>query len=267
MSYPDRPADPAATILHWRDGGIAHIRFNRPAALNALDVPMTVAFHAACTAIEADAEVRVLVIAGEGRAFLAGGDVAAMAASPVEVGTALIREIHGAITLLNRLRCPVVAQVHGAAAGAAIGVLMASDLVVAAEGAKFSLAFPGIGASADSSSTWGLPRMMGLRQALRFALLGESVDAALALQMGLVSAVVAPDALAPTVQAWAEKIAASAPLALGAIKRLLRTSADHTLSEHLAVEAEAFLTCAATRDFAEGTAAFLAKRQPNFEGR
>ena len=83
----------------------------------------------------------------------------------------------------------------------------------------------------------------------------------------MVSAVVAPEALAPTVQAWAEKIAASAPLALGDIKRLLRTSGDQTLPEHLAAEAEAFLACAATRDFTEGTAAFLAKRKPHFEGR
>ena len=85
---------------------------------------------------------------------VAGGDVAAMAAAPVAAARELIREMHGAVTVLNPMRVPVIAQVHGAAAGAAIGVLMGSDLVAAAEGSKFSLAFPAIGASADSSSTW-----------------------------------------------------------------------------------------------------------------
>ena len=265
MTYPDRPD--GGSVLHWREGAVAHIRFNRPQALNALDVPMTAAFHAACAEIDADAAVRVLVIAGEGRAFLAGGDVAAMAAAPVATARDLIREMHGAITVLNRMRVPVIAQVHGAAAGAAIGVLMACDLVAAAEGSKFSLAFPAIGASADSSSTWGLPRMMGLRNALRFALLGETFDAARARETGLVSAVFPLAELAPAVAQWAAKIASSAPLALAAIKGLLRGSLDHSLGQQLELEAQAFLACAGTDDFAEGAAAFLAKRAARFEGR
>lgn len=265
MAYPDRTDDHG--LLHWREGAVAHVRFNRPEALNALDVPMSTAFHAACAEIDADPVVRVLVIAGEGRAFLAGGDVAAMAGSPVAAAQELIREVHGAITVLNRMRVPVIAQVHGAAAGAAIGVLMACDLVAAAEDAKFSLAFPAIGASADSSSTWGLPRMMGLRNALRFALLGETFDAARALETGLVSAVFPLPELGPAVAGWATRISTSAPLALASIKRLLRSSLDHPLAQHLALEAEAFLACAATADFAEGTAAFLAKRAARFEGR
>lgn len=266
MSYPDRPADPGAFVQHWREGSVAHIRFNRPKALNALDLPMAAAFHAACSAIEADDQVRAVVIAGEGRGFLAGGDVAAMASSPTEVARQLIAEVHGALTILNRLRAPVIGQVHGAAAGAAMGVLMACDLVAAAEGAKFSIAFPGIGASADSSTTWGLPRMMGLRNALRFALLGEAIDATQAREWGLVSAVVPAEVLAGTVDQWAARIAASAPLALGSIKRLLRTSLDRTLPEQLAAEAEAFLACVASRDFEEGVAAFLGKRPPRFKG-
>jgi len=265
MAYPDRPE--GGSVLHWRESAVAHLRFNRPEALNALDVPMTAAFHAACAEIDADPAVRVLVIAGEGRAFLAGGDVAAMAAGAMATAQDLIREMHGAITVLNRMRVPVIAQVHGAAAGAAIGVLMASDLVAAAEGSKFSLACPAIGASADSSSTWGLPRTMGLRNALRFALLGETFDAAQACEMGLVSAVFPTAELAPAVGRWASRIATSAPLALASIKRLLRSSLDHPLAQHLELEAAAFLACAGTDDFAEGAAAFLAKRAARFEGR
>ncbi len=265
MSDPLRPE--GASVLQWRDGPVAHIRFNRPAALNALDVAMTAAFREACDAVAADPQVRVLVISGAGRAFQAGGDVAAMAASPEAIGRSLIEHMHHAIQTLNGLPCPVIALVQGAAAGAAIGILMACDLVLAADNARFSLAFPALGASADSSSTWGLPRVMGLRRALRFALLGESLDAARALQDGLVSDVVPADQLEATGQRWAAQIARSAPLALAAIKGLLRSSQDHTLAEHLAAEADAFLRCAGTADFAEGTAAFLAKRQPDFKGR
>lgn len=262
--YPDRPE--AGTVLHWRDGHVAHIRFNRPAALNALDVDMTASFRRACTDVAADPQVRVLVISGEGRAFQAGGDVAAMAASPEAVGQALIEHMHDAIQTLNRLPCPVLAVVQGAAAGAAIGILMASDLVLAADDAKFSLAFPALGASADSSSTWGLPRVMGLRRAMRFALLGEAIGAERALQDGLVSEIVPSSELEAASQRWAIQIARSAPLALGAVKRLLRSSLDHTLDEHLKAEAQAFLSCAQTQDFAEGTKAFLAKRKPDFKG-
>jgi len=263
-NYPEFPG--GGNVLHWRDGHIAHIRFNRPEALNALDVPMTAAFRRACDDVAADPLVRVLMISGEGRAFQAGGDVAAMATSPETIGRSLIEHMHSAIQTINGLRCPVVAMVQGAAAGAAIGILMACDLVLAANDAKFSLAFPALGASADSSSTWGLPRVMGLRRALRFSLLGEAIDAAQALQDGLVSEIVPAAELEATSQRWAAQIARSAPLALGAVKRLLRDSLDHTLAEHLEAEATAFLACARTSDFAEGTAAFVAKRKPDFKG-
>lgn len=265
MTYPARPDQ--GSVLHWRDVHVAHIRFNRPAALNALDVAMTAAFRQACDDVAADPQVRVLLISGEGRAFQAGGDVAAMADSPEAVGRALIEQMHSAIQTLNRLPCPVVTIVQGAAAGAAIGLLMASDLVLAADDARFSLAFPALGASADSSSTWGLPRTMGLRRALRFALLGEVIGAAQALQEGLVSEVVPATELEATSQRWAAKIASSAPLALAEVKQLLRTAVDHTLTEHLDAEADAFLRCARTADFAEGTSAFLNKRKPDFKGR
>lgn len=262
----DASASSQDTVLHWREGAVAHIRFNRPAALNALDVPMTAAFAQACAAVAADAQVRLLVISGAGRAFQAGGDVAAMAADPETVARSLIAHMHGAIETLNRLRCPVLAVVHGAVAGAAIGILMACDLVLAADDARFSLAFPAIGASADSSSTWGLPRVMGLRKALRFALLGQPINAAQALADGLVSEVVPRSELDATAQRWTDQIVASAPQALAALKQLLRSATDHRLDEHLQAEAEAFLACARTADFGEGTAAFLAKRAPRFQG-
>lgn len=255
------------SLLHWREGAVAHLRFNRPAALNALDLPMAAAFRAACDRVAADPAVRVLVLSGAGRAFQAGGDVAAMAADPVATGRALIEAMHGAVRTLNRLHCPVLALVQGAAAGAALGIVAACDLVIAADDARFSLAFTALGASADSSSTWGLPRLIGLRRALRFALLAEPLGAAQALDWGLVSDVVPRAELEAAGQRQAAQLAQQAPLAVGAVKRLLRESLDHTLDDHLDAEARAFLACAASEDFAEGTAAFLARRAPQFKGR
>jgi len=268
---PHAPADDEAPIRLWRDGAVAHLRFNRPRQLNAMDLAGARALHEACRRIAdtvaEDMTLRVVRLSGEGRAFLAGGDIAAMAEDPALGASALIPEVHGALTLLNGLRTPVLAEVQGAVAGAGLGVLMACDLVVAAEGTRFTIGFTAIGASADSSTTWGLPRVMGLRQALRFALLGETLDVADAHRLGLVSEVVTASQLGRTADEWCQRLADGAPLALGAVKRLLRGSLDRSLPEQLAAEAEAFRDCAATEDFREGLAAFLAKRPPRFQGR
>ena len=269
MSYPSPPAadERNTPVLAWREGGVAQLRFNRPQALNAIDVPMARAFRAACEAVAADAQARVLVVSGEGRGFMAGGDVAAMQASPVAVSGELIACMHAGLEILARLDAPVIAGLHGAVAGAGIGVAVACDLAIAAEGTRFSIGYPGIGASADCATTWGLPRVVGLRNALRIALVAESFDAAQALRWGLVNEVVPASQLPAHTAAWAQRIAQGAPLALGRLKHLLRSSAERTLPEQLAAEAEAFAACAATEDFAEGTRAFLEKRAPRFVGR
>ena len=254
-------------MLAWRDGAIAHLRFNRPQALNAVDVPMAEAFRTACAAIADDPRVRVMIVAGEGRAFMAGGDVAAMRKAPGEVSQALIERMHAGIGILAGLDVPVIASLHGAVAGAGMGIALACDLAIAAEGTRFSIAYPAIGTSADCATTWGLPRLVGLRTALRIALLAEPFDAAQALHWGLVNEVVAAGKLQARTLAWAERLAQGAPLALGRLKKLLRTSDERTLQGQLQAEAEAFAACAASADFAEGLAAFLDKRAPRFEGR
>lgn len=175
MTYPHPPTDAERErpVLAWRDGGIAHLRFNRPHALNAIDAAMAAAFCADAQAIAGDAAVRVVVVAGQGRAFQAGGDIAAMALDPVAVASELIAGMHGGLRALASLNAPVIASVHGAIAGGGLGVLLCCDLAIAAEGTKFSIAYPAIGASADCGTTWGLPRLVGLRQAMQLALLAE----------------------------------------------------------------------------------------------
>ncbi|HEU0203768.1 MAG TPA: enoyl-CoA hydratase-related protein [Burkholderiaceae bacterium] len=269
MAYPNLPGaeERSAPVLAWRDGGVAHLRFNRPQSLNAIDVAMADAFCQACGAIAADRQVRVVVVSGEGRAFLAGGDVAAMRESPVAISKKLIAGMHGGLEILGNLDAPLVASLHGAVAGAGIGVAVICDLAIAAEGTRFSIAYPLIGASADCATSWGLPRVVGLRNALRIALLAESFDAAQALRYGLVNEVVPAAELQPRTHAWAQQLAQGAPLALARLKHLLRRSGERSLKEQLDAEAEAFALCAASADFAEGTAAFLEKRKPTFVGR
>ncbi len=267
MAYPDKPQDPQHPVQHWCEAGVAYIRFNRPQAMNAIDTALANAFLAACEDIARDPQVRVVWVSGEGRAFMAGGDIPAMRVDPPTVAKALTDGIHGGLKLLAELHAPVVASVHGAVAGGGLGVMLGCDLVVAAEGTKFALAYPLIGASCDCSTSWGLPRIVGLRKALELAFLADTLDGPEALRLGLVNRVVPLDALASETAQLVQRLANGPTQALGRMKRLMRTSFDHTLSQQLDAEQEGFLTVAATRDFDEGTAAFVGKRKPVFEGR
>lgn len=266
MAYPDRDSDTGASVLCWREGAVAQLRFNRAKALNAIDVPMAQGFHAACVAIAADPLVRAVHISAEGNAFMAGGDLAAMRADPVPVARELIAGMHGGLRLLADLRAPVVASVQGAVFGGGLGLVLGCDLVVAAEGTRFGIAYPLIGASSDCSTSWGLVQLLGLRKGMEVALLAETFDAAEALRLGLVNRVVPAEALHAEGERLAQRLAAGPTQALGQLKRLLRAAPQNDLPTHLDAEAAAFLACAQTADFSEGVGAFLDKRQPLFNG-
>ncbi|HJV84103.1 MAG TPA: enoyl-CoA hydratase-related protein [Noviherbaspirillum sp.] len=254
-------------LLFWRDGAIAHIRFNRPAMLNAIDIPSANAFLDACRKLSVDQEVRVVVISGEGRAFIAGGDLAVMRNNPVEAVRALITPMHEGIMLLAGLAAPVIASVHGAVAGGGMGVALVSDVVIAAADTRFNLAYVNIGTSPDCSSSWVLPRLVGMRKAMEIALLGETLDAAEALRLGLINRVVPAVDLENETLRLARRLADGPPLAQARIKRLMRESLDRGLQEQLDAEAENFLACAGTSDFAEGVNAFFEKRPARYRGR
>lgn len=264
MTYPD--INPAGSVQHWRSGGVAYIRFNRPQALNAIDRAMAKAFRQACADIAADTSVRAVRISGEGRAFMAGGDLVEMLAAPEQAAHELISGMHAGIRLLAAVNAPVVCAVHGAVAGGGLGLMLACDLVVAAEGTRFGVAYPLIGASCDCSTSWGLPRAVGLRKATELALLGDTFDAEEALRLGLVNRVVPKDQLDAEADALIERLVHGPTQALGRLKKLLRSALDHDLDVHLDAEAAGFLACAATADFREGVGAFLEKRPPCFQG-
>ena len=256
-------------ILASLDDGIARIRFNRPSALNAIDVPMAEQLLATVKRLQAAGGVRVIVLSGEGRAFMAGGDLRAFHADPQHADTtarALIDPLHAALELLAAGDAPVLASLHGAVAGAGMSLALAADLAIAADDTVFNMAYARIGASLDAGSSWALPRLVGLRRAMQIALLSEPIDAAAALALGLVNRVVPAAEREAQTMVLARRLAAGPTAAYGRIRRLLRTSHDRDLGEQLRAERDAFAEGARTRDFTDGVAAFFEKRAPRFGG-
>jgi len=256
-----------APLQIGREGAVATLRFNRPATLNALDVPMAEGFLAAVRDIAADSSVRAVLLSGSGKGFMAGGDLAVLQADPQGGAKALIGPLHEALVVLAGIDAPVVAQVHGVAAGAGLSLMLQADFVLAAEGTRFNLAYVNIGTSCDVGASWALPRWVGLRRALEIAMLGDMLDAAAAERMGLVNRVVPADALAGEAMALAQRLVNGPTVALGQLRRLMRASFDRALPEQLDAESAAFQVCAATDDFRTGVDAFFARQKPDFLGR
>jgi 2-(1,2-epoxy-1,2-dihydrophenyl)acetyl-CoA isomerase len=249
------------------DGPVATLTLDRPEALNALTVPLKVALREALERIAADRSIRAAILTGAGRAFCAGQDLAEREqpdAAPLDVE---VRERYNPIVrLLRSMDQPVIAAVNGVAAGAGASLAIACDLRIAAEGARFVLAFGRIGLVPDSGATWFLPRLVGPARAAEMALVGDPLDAGEALRIGLVSRVVPPDALLAEARAIADRIVASAPRAVAMTKHALDRSWSIDLDQALDEEARLQGEAGATADHAEGLAAFREKRPPRFTG-
>jgi len=247
-------------------GGVAHLTLNRPEAANGINLELARDLMAATLAIGADPAARVVLLSGAGKMFCAGGDVKGFADRD-DLPTYLretLGPLHTALTNLVRGDAPVVAAVQGSAAGAGMGFVGASDLVVAAESAKFVMAYTGVGLTPDGSTSWFLPRLVGLRRALELTFTNRVLSAAEALDWGLITQVVPDDELHDQAAALAAKVAKGPPRALAAAKRLLHTSLEETLESHLAREAEAISAASGTSEGIEGVAAFNEKRKPVF---
>ena len=260
-------ADPTAPLLLERNGAIATLRFNRPDALNAINVPMANAFLAAVQSIAADPGVRAVVLCGNGRGFMAGGDLATLRAEPVQGAIDILTPLNAALQLLAQMNAPVIAQVHGAAAGAGLSLVLMADYVIAAEGTRFNLAYINLGTSCDVGASWALPRIVGVRQALEIALLSEAFTADDALRLGLINRIVPAEHLDTAAAALIDRVAHGPTLAYGAMKRLMRASFDRDLDTQLIAETAAFAGCAATQDMRTGIEAFFEKKPAVFEGR
>lgn len=256
-----------APVLLRREGAVAWLILNRPAGLNALDIPTANAFLACCQELAADPGVRAVVLKGEGKTFGVGGDLAALRDDPAATAMALIEPLHQAVRLLTAIDAPVIASLQGSVAGGSLSLSMACDLALAADSARFNLAYVNVAANCDVSGSWHLPRLVGLRNAMAIALLGETFDAAEALRLGLINQVVPAIALEEETDALARRLASGPTLAIGRMKRLLRQSLGNDLDTQLDLERDNFRASAGTEDFSEAMDAFFSKRAPHFRGR
>jgi 2-(1,2-epoxy-1,2-dihydrophenyl)acetyl-CoA isomerase len=250
------------------DGRVATLTLDRPEALNALTVPVKIALRDALGSIAADRSVRAVILTGAGRAFCAGQDLAERerpGAAPLDIE---VRERYNPIIrALRSMGQPVIAAVNGVAAGAGASLALACDLRIAAAEARFVLAFGRIGLVPDSGATWFLPRLVGPAKAAEMALIGDPVDAAEALRIGLVSRVVPLAALMTEARALADRLAAGAPLATSLTKAALQRALTIDLDEALDGEAKLQGIAGASDDHAEGLAAFREKSDPRFADR
>jgi 2-(1,2-epoxy-1,2-dihydrophenyl)acetyl-CoA isomerase len=255
-----------APLLVERRGAIVHLCFNRPHALNAVDVPMAGALLEALRALIDDTSVRAVVLRGAGKGFMAGGDLATLRSDPVQGAADLLGPLNEALELMAKINAPIIAQVHGVAAGAGLSLMLQADFVIAAQGTRFNLAYINLGTSCDVGASWALPRLVGMRKALEIALLGDTLTCADAEQLGLINRAVSPDQIDAEVSLLADRLASGPTLAYGAMKRLMRTSFNNDLPAQLALEAAAFARCAGTRDFKIGIESFYGKYPAQFTG-
>ncbi|MES2537615.1 MAG: enoyl-CoA hydratase-related protein [Pseudomonadota bacterium] len=259
--------NPDAPVILRREGAVAYLIMNRPASLNAFDIPASLAFHACCVELASDTSVRAVVLKGEGKTFGVGGNLGILRDDSVVTAMELLEPMHQAIKLLAGLNAPVIASLHGSVAGGSLSLSMACDLAIAADTARFNLAYVNVAVNCDGGGSWHLPRLVGLRNAMAIALLGETFDAQEALRLGLVNRVVPAAELEQATDALAQRLANGPTLAVGRMKRLLRESLDNDLATQLDLERECFRGSAGTADFAEALDAFFSKRAPRFQGK
>ncbi|MBX6383638.1 MAG: enoyl-CoA hydratase/isomerase family protein [Microbispora sp.] len=258
------------TVLYDVDEAVATITLNRPDAMNSLTLAMKTDLLAAVRRAADDASVRAVLVTGAGRAFCAGQDLREHAAN-LEGGLGLAGTVRAhynpIISAIATMGKPVVAAVNGVAAGAGASLAFACDFRVAADGARFSMAFTGIGLAPDSGASWTLQRLVGPARAREMLLLGDVVDAPRALELGLVSRVVPADRLASAARELAVRLAQGPTKAYAATKAALDYAASRSLAEALEREAELQEECVTTADHVAATKAFLGKQRPHFEGR
>ncbi|MFT7650365.1 MAG: enoyl-CoA hydratase/carnithine racemase [Candidatus Poriferisodalaceae bacterium] len=259
-------------LLYEKMGQVGVITFNRPDRMNTITPKMLRALSERLLEADADEEVRVIVLTGEGRAWCAGLDVGA-AVSGTGIGSESNSSGNGEFNLreappvvLNKIDTPTIAALNGGAAGYGMDLALGCDIRIAADNAKLSAAYTARGLVPESGGTWLLPRIVGWSKAAELLFTARTLTAAEALDMGLVSQVVARDDLRETVKSLAHEIAANAPLAIRASKRLMRHAMTEGLEDHVQRQYLALLPLFQTKDFREGLASFLEKRPANFTG-
>ncbi|MBF0269693.1 MAG: 2-(1,2-epoxy-1,2-dihydrophenyl)acetyl-CoA isomerase [Alphaproteobacteria bacterium] len=251
--------------------GVATITLNRPDKLNSFTEVMHGELLSIVSNVAADAGVRCVLLTGAGRGFCAGQDLSdpVMRTGPdaVDMGETIERLYNRLIRAVRSIQAPVVCAVNGVAAGAGANLALSCDIVLAARGASFIQAFSKIGLVPDSGGTWFLPRLVGPARAMALSLLGEKISAEQAQQWGMIWKVVDDALLMDEATALAKHLASQPTKALGLIKQALNASWSNTLDQQLDLERDLQRTASQSPDYAEGVAAFLAKRPAQFSGK
>lgn len=252
-------------------GNVAHVTLNRPEAANAMNAEMVRELEDCIARAEDDPAVRALLISGAGKAFCAGGDLKGFAAVPPDELPGFIEtmtgHLHRALSQMARMNAPVVAAVNGAAGGAGMSLACSVDFVIAAESARFTMAYTRAGLTPDGSASYFLPRIVGFRRAAELMITNRVLSAKEAHELGIATRVVADDQLAAEAEAFAANLASGATLAYGTVKRMLLASAINSLEQQMELESGAIARMASTRDAREGITAFIGKRAPAFSAR
>ena len=271
MSHPAQPAQAGPVLLESEHDGIATLVMNRPDRLNALNTELVTALDDALGRIAKDGSVRVVVLTGAGRAFCAGGDLALIGQGR-ETGAIgglqqLLASGTHAVLTMRTMPQPVIAAVHGAAAGAGMNLALAADIRVATEEAAFGQNFAKVGLFPDFGGTYFLPQIVGPAKAAELFYTGDMIDAKTALRLGIVNQVVPAAQLEKEVKALAIKIAQGPPLPIRAVKKSLFGSEQEKLTLALGQEVEEQARCYLSDDCKEGIQAFFEKRPPKFRGK
>lgn len=251
--------------------GVATITFNRPDRLNALTFEVYGALHDLTADLKQRDDVRVLVIRGQGRGFSSGGDVDEIIGALVGMGTRQVYEFARAtgacVRNIREMPQPVIAAVNGIAAGAGAMIALSADLRICSDRARFDFLFTKVGLSGgDMGACWLLPRVVGMGRATEILMLGDSIDAWRALEIGLATSVVPHDALEETVNDWAARLQERAPWGLAMTKEMLNRAASMDYASAIEMEAWTQSLLMTAEDFKEYRASFAEGRSPTYRG-
>lgn len=258
----------APLVIVENFGAVTRLTLNRPERLNAFTADLHQALRAALAEVEASNDCRCVILTGAGRAFCAGQDlnerVRPPGAPPVDIGEHLERDLIPLVTRLRRAAFPVIAAVNGVAAGAGFSLALAADIVLAANGAKFSASFTRVGLGPDGGLSWTLPRLAGQARAAAMALLADPVSAQEAQSWGLIWRCVADEQLQAEALDLGQRLARQPRRALAATKAVLELGQSNSFEAQLEVERTSQRALGFGADYQEAVAAFLDKRQPTF---